>query len=369
MIATAPKEQLPVSPSIQKYGSIVAEDGFTQLPRSVEDYLNSLDLCSTAILLIFILSSYRWTAEQEFFPSVKTLAKRCKVSTRRINQLTALLCELGLMVKTERFAGRSQLSNYYDIEPLFQRVAAWKSAEVAAVLAEEEVQADEPFQPANVLEEAAQIISEEFGEPDPRQIRYNAKRMGRRYDQNPTIEWTHFYDIIKKATKQTEERREEPTRTGREFTALIPYFFSALDWHISRVQSATVPAIPPKPQTTTQTPAHQGKGPQQTAKKSGILAERAAARKAAEAAGRAKVRAPQTLQIRIEAAALTFRDKQVKSSVQRAANLMADAHLDELTMCQLVADAREATSQASNVKARMPYFFSILEEKISVMLQ
>lgn len=366
----------PATPSAQKYGTIILEDGFTQHPRAVDDYLNSLKaLCSTEILLLIILSSYRWTAEQESYPSVRTLAERCGVSPRRVNQMTAHLVALGLLMKVERFSARSQISNYYDLEPLYNRVAAWKNAEIAAQLAEEEARANEPFEPQDVLEQAAQIISEEFGEPEPRQQRYNARRLARRWEQNPQVVWETFADLVEKAAQQTEMRAKEPTRTGRAFTKLVPYFFSALDYRLSRTQPAPASQTPQAPGTQkapcsepgSVTQGQQSKG--QQPKKSGVLAERARARKEAEAAGQRKARAPETLKLRIEAAALTFRDKAVKSSVQRAANLMADADLDELTMCELVADARAAASATTNVKHRMPYFFSILEEKISKLIE
>lgn len=370
----------PIDPSVTKHGTIVNEDGFTQIPRSLEDYLHSLDLCSTAILLVFILLSYRWEAEQESYPSVRTLAARCGVTTRRINQLTSQLCAAGLLIKTERFSDRSQISNYYDLEPLFNKVAAWKNTEIAVALAEEETQADLPFQPQDVLEQAAQIVSEEFGEPTPRQQRYNARRLRRRWEQH-ILEWETFADIIERAVQQTETRAAEPTRAGQAFTKLIPYFFSAMDYRLSKMQP--VPQVTTRPQAAQKQssqverptePQSQGQGEAlldkgQQPRKTGLLAERARERKEDEAQGRRKVRAPETLKVRIEAAALTFRDKAVKSSVQRAANLMDDARLDEQTMVDLVADARAAASKATNVKNRMPYFFSILEERVSKFVE
>ena len=381
MIAVA-VEQRPHKPSVQKYGTILAEGGFTQFPRPVEDYLNTLNLCSTAILLLIILSSYRWAAEQEFYPSVKTLAERCGVSQRRINQLTKQLAEIGLIVKCERFAGRSQLSNYYDIEPLFQRAAAWKDARLVATLAEEESQADAPFEPRDVLEEAAQIVSEQFGESEPRQIRYNILRLDRRWNSwnSAGLEWNTFVDIVDKAREQTEERRKEPTRTGKAFTKLVAYFFSALDYWLSRQKPEASPQPTTQPQGAqnkepkgnNQQSAQQAKGPQQP-RKSGLLAERAAARRAAEAAGRARVKAPETLALHIRAAAATFNDDQERSSVQRAANMMADARLEEQTMLDLVAEARSAASQCTQIKKRnkhgkinrMPYFFQVLEQLVT----
>src|SRR6185312_11583869 len=98
----------------------------------------------------------------------------------------------------------------------------------------------------------------------------------------------------------------ETTRTGQEFEKLIPYFFSALDYWLSQQpapprQGQPITTQPQTSQKKEQQPSQhqQGKGPQQPAKKSGLLAERAAARKAAEAAGRAKVRAPETLALHI----------------------------------------------------------------------
>lgn len=325
-------EQRPPAPSREKYGAILTADGFAQHPRAVEDYLNSLGLCPSAILLVIILSSYRWRPGQEIFPSVRTLAARLNVSPRRVNQLTAQLCELGLLVKTERFAERSQVANSYDLEPLYRKAAAWKCPEIAAALAEQEAAADAPFEPGSEIEEAAQIISEEFGEPAPRKIRYNAERLERRWEQRPDITWDAFTTLVEQAAEQTEQRSKEPTRSGKPFTKLVAYFFSALDYWLSKV-----------PKQTTQ--PQQPKNNQQAARP-------------------AKASAPAALKRRIEATALTFRDKAVKSSVQRAANLMHKAQISVERMCDLVDEARATTSKAVGVKARMPYFFSILEQNI-----
>ena len=138
--------------------------------------------------------------------------------------------------------------------------------------------------------------------------------------------------MLQRAATQTEARAKEPTRSGQEFTRLVAYFFSSLDYWLSRV-----PAKPKQKQAERQQPTQTT--PTQ--------------------------RVPEGLQRRIEAAALTFRDKAVKSSVKRAANLMAKAHIDEARMCELVDEARATTSAACNVRARMPYFFSILEKNIA----
>ena len=82
----------------------------------------------------------------------------------------------------------------------------------------------------------------------------------------------------------------------------------------------------------------------------------------------AKASAPAALKCRIESAALTFRDKAVKSSVRRAVNMMHKAQISIEQMCELVDEARAATSKAVNVKNRMPYFFTILEQNVRNIL-
>ena len=188
-----------------------------------------------------------------------------------------------------------------------------------------------------------------------------------------------FASIVEQSVRQTEERHREPTKTGRVFEKLIPYFFSALDYRLSCEQPAPPPLQPaPSPEPIHRTyqpghaPHHRAAQPAKPAQTTDILAQRATARRAAEAAGRTKVRAPETLALHIKAAALTFNDDQEKSSVQRAANLMADAGLDEQTMLDLVAQARAAASQSHKITKknrhgkinRMPYFFTILRAKI-----
>lgn len=377
-----------ITPSLEKYGAIVLQYGFTQHPRSVEDYLQSLRLHPTEILLIQVLESYRREAGQEVFPGIRTLAGRIGRSTRTVNTIIARLVSLGLICRTSRFEKRSQTTNGYSLDPLYQQVAAWLNPEVAAELAEQEVENAQPFLPTDVIDETAQILCEEFGEPTPTAMRGCARRLRLRWEKFARAqEWETFTDLIERAASQTETRKAEPTNTGKPFTQLMHYFFSALDYLISRQQTraqasrqtypfnppASAPPFaeqqeqisrPPEPPLHTRTP------------KSGELAKRQAARRIAEKQGQPKPRGTATLLSRIQALSQQFHDEQAKSSLQRAANLMHDAQLDETTMCELVQQAREITSQHQINKRnkngqfnRMAYFFGVLEEQIGDLVE
>lgn len=370
--------------------------GFTQHPRSVQEYLVHLKLTPREILFVQALESYRWENNQEVFPSVGTIAKKIGVGERQTRNISKHLVELGIITKIERFAERAQLSNGYDLTPLYKRVAAWLNPEVALALAEEEAKMGEPFQPTDTLEEMAVAICEDCFETQPAKQREAAKRLAKRWTNvvasslDKEQGWSTFLDLIKEAGEYTEERFVTPTKKGHPFLPLLAYFFSALDYLLTRLQPST-PA--PAPSISSQAVQNEqpdqersGQGPTppaepgangQNRKKSGILAERAAARKAAEAKGKPKVQATPTLVTHISAASLTFNDQQPKSSIRRAANLMEDARMDEETMLRLIADARAKTSQCTQVRSRtkkgevnrMSYFFGVLEQSIEDLIE
>lgn len=445
---------LPTTPSIARYGTLVLQRGFTQHPRSVADYLNTLSLCPREKDLVLVLESYRWEAEQEVFPSAKTLAQRCQCSQRRIRQMTAHLEELGILRRLARFGERSQLSNAYDLEPLYQRVAAWLDPEVDAALSEQESRA---FVPEDALEEVAQVLCEEFGEatPEASAIRLCTRRLRQRWFLM-NDDWEAFTLLVEQAAAATEQRAGNKTQSGQTFAPLLAYFFSALDYGLSK----RGPTLSRQPESRVEVEQTQQKAdfPQQEARanstevtrqvaqaperserlsskqaemahapeKSGLSSrveaayspekpastpgqdqaerstrhaenarqvesaaapeEEAAAawyeagldllqarrmgRRAAEHAGRPKVRASKLLALHIDTIARSFHDAQIHSSIQRAANLMADARLEEEVFLELAQSAREeaykhqVTKKNGSAPNRMPYFFSVLEDKV-----
>jgi hypothetical protein len=365
-----------IQSSVEKYGTIILQSGFTQHPRSVADYLSTLPLCSTERELILALESFRREPGQEVYPSVRTLAERCQCTERRIQQMTAKLTRLGLIKKIGRYTERSQTTNAYNLDPLYEKVAAWLDPQIAIALEAQEAEQDQSFVPLDILDESALIIAEEFGEPEPAAVRQCASRLRSRWEKVAQAgEWEMFTGLVQQAVEQTEIRKAEPTSSGRTFAHLVAYFFSALDYAISRVPKAgTQPFTQTPAQRRASEPASAAERPrQQTAEDRPGMAElrsRQAERRAAELKGRVKIRASKELQLHIEATALTFHDEQVKSSVQRAANLLADARVSETTFLTLMQTARDITSQRQITKKngktfnRMPYFFTILEEEV-----
>lgn len=355
------EQQRTSTPSLEKYGAIVLQDGFTQWPQAVESYLNTLNICPSAKLLVIILLSYLREFEQEVFPSVRTLAKRLDLGERQTRNLTRLLAHKGLIVKIERYGERGQTTNGYSLAPLLTKVAAWKDATVADQLAQAEAERDLPFVPADLLDEAAIVIEEEYGEikpEQPRAEREHADRLRARWEklERAGAEWSVFAEAIAEAAERAGARREMPTLTGRAFTKLVPYFFSSLDYLLSRVQAKHAPIAPSaavnnaatasvQTTTTTATPA------------------------TAERKERAPI--PQLLARRITDLCNQFHDSAIKSSVQRAANLMQSAHINLDQMLESVQKAREIANQRQVKKRdrhgqfnRMPYFFSVLESML-----
>ncbi len=376
-MSAAPTIQSTSKPSIQKYGEILLRGGFDQVPHSVQAYLNTLGLCQSAKLLIFALLSYLREFSQEVFPSVKTLADRIERKERRVRQLTAQLVEIGLVEKIERFGEHGQLSNGYSLVPIFRKVAAWKDSQVAEQLAQEEAERDMPFVPADQIDEAAIALEEEYGqgEPKPRTERHHAQRLRTRWEKmsGDGHEWDCFADMVIEASNRTDERRKKPTTTRQAFTKLIPYFFSSLDHLISKagpsparpkpkMAASTAGALPESARRETQ--SEEGTTGVQT------MAQRRRQRVQAEANGQRRVRASAKIEQRIKDLAQEFHDSAIKSSIQRAANLMADVQIDETRMLDLIQQAREVAQKHQVQKRnqgqinRMPYFFSVLEQKI-----
>jgi len=388
-IATEPAPTAPViQPSVEKYGTIILQSGFTQHPRSVEDFLNTQPLCAMEKSLVLALEFFRREAGQEVYPSVRTLAERCTCSERRVRQMTAKLTGLGLLRKLPRFAERSQVANTYSLEPLYEKVAAWLDPQIASALEEQEAELDQPFEPRDIIDESAQIIVEEFGESEPAEVRQCAQRLRLRWDKVAQLgDWEMFSDLVQRAAEQTEVRKNELTRSGLTFAQLVPYFFSALDYAIICLRNRAQYQANPRPRETREQRAERSPEASQVQEMTSVqqaevqaeekpgmaeLRRRQAERKASES--RVRIRASRELQLRVEAIALTFHDEQVKSSVQRAANLLADARVSEATFFSLLQTARDSASQRQVHKKngqsfnRIPYFFTLLEEEVRKVL-
>jgi adenosine deaminase len=86
-----------------------------------------------------------------------------------------------------------------------------------------------------------------------------------------------------------------------------------------------------------------------------------------------RIKASKALASTIDALARQFHDASIRSSIQRAANIMTNAQLTEQQMLDLIQEAREETNQCQVQKRngkhinRMPYFFKLLQVKASLV--
>jgi len=361
MIAAVPAQRTP-APSVQKYGQAILQHGFTQIPRSLESYINALGISQSAKLLILALLSYIREYGQEVFPAVRTLAGRIGRSIRQVFYLLSELKAQGLIAIYERQredGGRD--TNGYSLVPLFERVAAASDPQIAEQLARRDAENTAPFQPQDQIDEAAIALEEEYGQPTPRAERETARRIRSRWEKVSAAghEWGQFAALVIEAGDRAEQRGKIPTRSRRPFTGIIPYFFSSLDRLIAqadrpapaRVEAAARCA----PATTRPQPAKMDTS------------------KPAQSGQSRKPRASAELAREIDKIARDFHDTQIKSSVQQAANLQAEHNLDESTMLTLVQQAREAAQQhqvkrrnAHGQFNRMPYFFSVLRSLVTL---
>ena len=145
-------------PSVEKYGEIILQRGFTQHTQAVAEYLIHVGLNPREILFIQTLESYRWEPRQEVFPSARTISEKIGVGKRQTRNISQKLTDLGLILKMERFTERAQTTNGYSLEPLYNKVAAWLNPQVAKALAEAEAKAQEAFQPVDVIDQTAQVL-------------------------------------------------------------------------------------------------------------------------------------------------------------------------------------------------------------------
>jgi DNA-binding transcriptional MocR family regulator len=105
-----------------KWGELVAERGFAQIPnyllflnqfRTEEERFSPIEL-----LVLVQLAGGWWRATDKPFPGIATLAARCGASERQIQRAVSQLEKLGLIKRIKRRARGFIASNAYDLTPL-----------------------------------------------------------------------------------------------------------------------------------------------------------------------------------------------------------------------------------------------------------
>ena len=105
-----------------KWGVVVAERGFTQIPNYLLLLNQFLDkehrLSPVELLVLFELAGAWWKPKEMPFPAMTTLAVRCGVSERQIQRAVTRLEKAGLIRRVKRRNGSIIASNAYDLSPL-----------------------------------------------------------------------------------------------------------------------------------------------------------------------------------------------------------------------------------------------------------
>ena len=105
-----------------KWGSAVAERGFTQIPTYLLNLNRFLDkehrLTPVELLVVFQLVSTWWKKDENPFPSMSTLSNRCGVSTRQVQRAINNLEKLNFIKRLKRGNRGIIASNSYNMEPL-----------------------------------------------------------------------------------------------------------------------------------------------------------------------------------------------------------------------------------------------------------
>ena len=111
----------------QKWGEIVADRGFSQVPNYLL-LLNTfidpdLRLSPLELLLLIQLSGSWWKKDEQPFPAMRTLATRCGTSERQVLRAIARLEELKLISRVKRRSRGLIASNSYDLSPLVETLS------------------------------------------------------------------------------------------------------------------------------------------------------------------------------------------------------------------------------------------------------
>lgn len=112
----------PVSDIEEKWGTLVAQRGFAQVPNHLLLLNVFLDeehqLTPTELLILIQLVGTWWRTNDLPFPSLSTIATRCGVSARQVQRSINRLNELGFIKRVHRRSKGIMANNAYDLAPL-----------------------------------------------------------------------------------------------------------------------------------------------------------------------------------------------------------------------------------------------------------
>jgi len=96
-----------------KWSEKILGHGFTAVPNLLLVYRTQMYLTSTDILVLIAIDSFRWSDDNPY-PSLKALSKRCGYSTRTLSRTITGLEGIGAIHRIKRRG----TSNEYDLSPL-----------------------------------------------------------------------------------------------------------------------------------------------------------------------------------------------------------------------------------------------------------
>lgn len=102
------------------YGQAIAKQNVAPIPIALFRYQKDLNLSFQELCFVCHLLSYRWTTKNPY-PSIKQLSDLTGVSEKTLHSYKKSLVEKKLLFIHNRFdASNGQLSNEYDLTPLFE---------------------------------------------------------------------------------------------------------------------------------------------------------------------------------------------------------------------------------------------------------
>lgn len=103
-----------------RFGDDILQAGFTAIPNLVLDHYSSLGITPGEMMFIIHVWQYWWT-EKDPYPSLRTIAGKMSVSRRQVSNYTQSLKSKGLLLVHERQdPERGQVTSEYDFSPLIR---------------------------------------------------------------------------------------------------------------------------------------------------------------------------------------------------------------------------------------------------------
>lgn len=105
------------------YGKVIASRGVAPIPTVLFRYQKELDLTPQETFFVCNILTFRWTTREDgTTPSLKEMAATSGISRRTLQVYKNSLCEKGYLRVSPRFDGTGQLTNAYDLTPLFEKM-------------------------------------------------------------------------------------------------------------------------------------------------------------------------------------------------------------------------------------------------------